>query len=559
MDSLCLTALADDLSRRLVGRRLGGVVVPRREQVCLGVPDGALLISIAAADARVHLIDRMPPDPHPEPSIQTHLDSILRAAEVRSVTAVSFDRVLRIEVSGMDRVGNPHDYSLVIELMGKHSAFVVLDGGGLIVATLKTVTRSVNRHRELLARLPYVPPPGGDRRDPLTLTPAEWDTLWPELATYPSLREGWRAKLFGLSNELWAWLQAHGAEDGREGAWQALAALQAVVRDSRWQPCLLRNADGIPADAWPLPLPNSEPVANLHAALALVASQAGERGRLRVRRGELLGMAERRLHRIDSQIKGLDRAADRAAQADTWQHWADLLLANLHLIKPRAEQVTVVDWDAEGADLNIELDPQSNGPKNAEALYERARRARRAVEETPGRRPELAAEADRLHAVIAALKAAETTDELDDLADEHEALLADGAAPERLAKPKTERERWLRRLEKRTSSDGYTILIGRNSQESEGLLSRCASPSDLWFHVRGAGSGHVIVRTNGQPDLVPPKTIEDAARWAARCSKMKHSSLVPVVYTQRKYVTKVTGGAAGKVVYRHEKSIFIEP
>ncbi len=559
MDSLSLTALADDLSRRLVGRRLGAVVVPRREQVAIGVPDGALFISIAAADARVHLIDRLPPDPQPEPSIQTHLDSILRAAEVRSVRAVDFDRVLRLEVTGLDRVGNSHDYSLIIELMGKHSAFIVLDGEGLIVATLKTVTRSVNRHRELLARLPYVPPPGGDRLDPLTLTAEQWQSLWPELAAYPSLRDVWRAKLFGLSNELWDWLRDHGAEGGCDAAWSALAELQAIVRESRWRPCILRNADGVPADAWPLPLAGGEPMPSLHEALALVASHSGERGQLRSRRGELLGTAERRLHRVASQLKGLDRAADRAAHADTWQHWADLLLANLHLIKPRAEQVTVVDWADGGSELTIALDPQQNGPKNAEALYERARRARRAVDETPGNREQLAAEAERLQAVIAAIRAAQTSDELEDLADAHDDLLTDDSAPERLAKPKTERDKWLRRLEKRTSADGYTILIGRNSTESEGLLSRCASPSDLWFHVRGAGSGHVIVRTGGKPELVPPSTIEEAARWAARCSKMKHSSLVPVVYTQRKYVTKVTGGAAGKVVYRHEKSIFIEP
>ena len=279
MDSLSLTALADDLSRRLVGRRLGAVVVPRREQVAIGVPDGALFISIAAADARVHLIDRLPPDPQPEPSIQTHLDSILRAAEVRSVRAVDFDRVLRLEVTGLDRVGNSHDYSLIIELMGKHSAFIVLDGEGLIVATLKTVTRSVNRHRELLARLPYVPPPGGDRLDPLTLTAEQWQSLWPELAAYPSLRDVWRAKLFGLSNELWDWLRDHGAEGGCDAAWSALAELQAIVRESRWRPCILRNADGVPADAWPLPLAGGERMPRPHEALALVASIRRQRAR----------------------------------------------------------------------------------------------------------------------------------------------------------------------------------------------------------------------------------------------------------------------------------------
>ena len=115
------------------------------------------------------------------------------------------------------------------------------------------------------------------------------------------------------------------------------------------------------------------------------------------------------------------------------------------------------------------------------------------------------------------------------------------------------------RLTKQLSRDGYTILIGRNAQESETLLSHQAAPTDWWLHVRGAGSGHVIIRSEGRPDAVPLSTIQEAAVWAARQSKMKHSAIVPVVYTQRKHVTKVKGGAAGKVTYRQEKTIFVDP
>ncbi len=561
MDSLCLVALAADLQHRLVGRRLGAVVVPRREQVVIGAPDGALLISIEPAAARVHLVPSLPPSPRPEPSIQTHLDSLLRGAEVTAVRAPNFDRVLHLDVHGLDRVGNPRSYTLIVELMGKHSAFVVIDPEGQIVATLKTVTRAVNRYRELLARQPYLAPPDGGRRNPLTLDRAAWDALWPRLTTYPSLREGWRANLFGLSNELWAWLVAEGAEAGQDAAWAALAKLQDIVSTNAWQPSLRRDAAGLAQVAWPLPLPGAEPLADLQAGWALVASQAQERGQLGARRGDLVGAVSRTLHRVESRLKGHDRALARAAQADEWQHEADLLLANVHRIQPHTDSVTVEDWAQDGAPRTIALDPRQAPARQAEERYERARRARRAVTEQTVDRDALAADVAELQGLLTALKAAGSLDELEALAEPYAERLAE-SQPQAAAgrdKPRTERERWLRRLERRTSSDGYTILIGRNAAESEGLLSRVAAPSDLWFHVRGAGSGHVIVRSEGRPEAVPPRTIEEAARWAARASRMKHSSLVPVVYTQRKYVTKVTGGAAGKVVYRHEQSIFVEP
>jgi predicted ribosome quality control (RQC) complex YloA/Tae2 family protein len=289
-----------------------------------------------------------------------------------------------------------------------------------------------------------------------------------------------------------------------------------------------------------------------------VAAHTGERARLAQRRGELRALLGRALGRVESQLKGLERTRQRAAHAAAWQHQADLLLSHLHAVEPRADSVQVTDWvNGEPVELTLALDPALSGPRNAEALYERARKARRAAEGAPSREPELGAEHERLTALAARLAAADSLDELDMVA----ARLDTSGAPAapRAARPRTERERWLARLERHVSADGYTILVGRNATESEGLLSRIAAPSDLWLHVRGAGSGHVIIRTEGRPEAVPAATLEEAARWAARHSRARHSDLVPVVYTQRRYVTKVTGGAAGKVVYRHEKLILVDP
>jgi predicted ribosome quality control (RQC) complex YloA/Tae2 family protein len=566
MDSLSLLAVADELRPATRGRRLGAVLVPAREQMAISLGLGrALFLSINGADARLHLVEAMPEAPRHEPSIQTRFDSLLRGAEVLAVEVPDFDRVLHLDLANVDRVGTPRRLRLVVELMGKHSACVLLDEAGLIAATLKTVSHAVNRHRELLPKLPYVPPPGGERRDPLTIERAAWDEQWPAIAGAPSLRQGWRGLYFGLSDELWAWLcqRAELAVDaagdvGGETLWGALEALRQIVDARAWQPCVRRDEQGLPVAAWPLPLPGGEPMASISEALALVAAHAGERGELKRRRGELLAAADRALHRVDSGLKGIARAAERAAQIALWRHQGDLLLANLTAIAPRAAAVTLPDWQADGAEVTIALDPRLNGPRNAEALYDRARRAARAAEEAPGREPALRAEQERLLALRQAILAAAAPSELHALADRNPDLTT-GSAVNTAAKPRTERDRWMAKLERRVSPDGYTILIGRNALESEGLLSRVAAPSDLWFHVRGAGSGHVIVRTEGRPESVPAGTIEDAARWAARHSKMKHSGLVPVVYTQRKYVTKVTGGAAGKVVYRHEKSIFVEP
>ncbi len=567
MDSLSLAALAAELRPLAAAERLGRVVLPARDVLACGWGDQALLISIVPEAPRVHLIDRLPPGPRPEPSLQTHLDSLLRGGEVTAVEAVDFDRVLHLTVDNLDRIGQPRTVRLVIELMGKHSACCVIDEQGVILAPLRVVTHAVNRHRELKPQIPYVPPPGGGRRNPLELQAGEFAALWPQLAAAPTLQAGWRKLLFGLSDPLWEWLcRTAGLSVELPGEradqavglalWKAWSDVAQRVREGRFEPCLVRDESGRPTLAYPLPLPGAEPIESLSAGLAAVAAARQSRSVTRHLRGELEGRLKRAASRLHDQRRGLARRQRQVDDERAWQQAGDLILSHLHQLGPRQTELLANDpLDPAAAPLTIALDPALTGPQNAAAYYDRARRARQAGEGLTAQSAELQAAETRLAELAARLAAAETLAELQALAED----LPDGRPPTRTDRPRTERERILRKLGRQVSRDGYQILIGRNAQESEALLSRIAAPSDLWLHVRGAGSGHVVIRTEGRPDQVPASTIEEAAVIAARHSKMKHSDVVPVVWCQRKFVTKIRGGQAGKVVYRNERSLFVNP
>ena len=86
-----------------------------------------------------------------------------------------------------------------------------------------------------------------------------------------------------------------------------------------------------------------------------------------------------------------------------------------------------------------------------------------------------------------------------------------------------------------------------------------AASDDWWFHARDHRGGHVIIRTRKQPDRVPKRTIAEAARLAAFLSKARHSSLVPVDYTLRKYVRKARKGPPGLHIFEREKTLMVEP
>ncbi|MEO0289470.1 MAG: NFACT RNA binding domain-containing protein [candidate division WOR-3 bacterium] len=107
------------------------------------------------------------------------------------------------------------------------------------------------------------------------------------------------------------------------------------------------------------------------------------------------------------------------------------------------------------------------------------------------------------------------------------------------------------------SPNGFTIICGRNSEENDFITLKMASKEDLFFHAREAKGAHVILKKGGKE---PKKEdIYYAASIAAYNSKGKHSRIVPISYTERRYVTKRKNSPKGEVILLREKVIFVEP
>ena len=104
------------------------------------------------------------------------------------------------------------------------------------------------------------------------------------------------------------------------------------------------------------------------------------------------------------------------------------------------------------------------------------------------------------------------------------------------------------------SSDGFTILAGRNSGQNERLLKE-ARGEDTWLHAKDLPGSHVLIVSGGRP--VPPATLEEAARIAAFYSQARGKP-VRVDYTLRRLVRKTPGAGPGQVHYTGEKGLLAQ-
>jgi predicted ribosome quality control (RQC) complex YloA/Tae2 family protein len=110
-----------------------------------------------------------------------------------------------------------------------------------------------------------------------------------------------------------------------------------------------------------------------------------------------------------------------------------------------------------------------------------------------------------------------------------------------------------------TVAGGFQVWAGKSGENNDLLSTRHTAKNDLWFHARGVGGSHVVLKVGTGKGEVSKQAIEQAAAIAAYYCKMKKSKLVPVAMCEGKYVRKPKGVPAGTVTLEREKTLFVEP
>lgn len=271
---------------------------------------------------------------------------------------------------------------------------------------------------------------------------------------------------------------------------------------------------------------------------------------------------EKHVQRLQGQIDSFYTSIDTITHERPPEEIGHILMAHLHLLTQGQETVELEDF-YNNQPIVIKLKPELNPQQNAEQYYQKQKKHRSRVghleEQILRLEQELAAFAE----ARAAFAAFPNPTQLE-LGPEglDYALLkgmnAFGAQYLPLiqsGKPESAQQKH-GFLE--FKKDGYTILVGKNAKQNDALTFAYSRKDDLWLHARDTPGSHVIVR-NPTAGPIPNNVLEYAASVAALHSKRRREQLVPVQYTERKYVRKVKQGAPGQVIVEREKVVMVEP
>src|SRR5918993_985028 len=459
--------------------------------------------------------------------------------------------------------------ALYVELMGRHSNLILVDDDGRIMQSAKRVPPEMSRVRPVLPRLPYAPPPPPDRLDPRSITPSATARLLETLLPDAELARALVSTYHGLSPVMAHEIvfQATGSSETRAGdvnaesaeplARETLALLE-PLQTTVWSPQIYRergHADpGEVVACSPILMTHLaaendvSSVQSMSEALAQAESAAVRPSPARhaQRRQRLLDSVAAARQKAERRLAALASESARAAEAEQLQNAGELIYAYLWQIEPGQASLDIDD-------TSIPLDPNLTANENAQAYFERYRKAQSAESQLPGLVEESRAEIAYLDQLATMIAQAPGYSELEALAAEW----AEQAAPEPAARPK--KATAPRRPRALVDANGNSVYVGRSGRQNELVTFDIAGPNDTWLHARGVGGSHVVIRWRSSDSPESADTVEAAAALAAWYSAARESGHVEVDVAPRRHVRKIKGAGPGMVTYRNERTIRVLP
>lgn len=545
LDGIFLYHLKNEISDFAVDSRVDKIHQPSRDElvITLRSREGSrrLLISCNADSARIHFTDFPPENPPKPPMFCLLLRKRLTGAWVTSIVQEDLERILRINFSGTDELGDKVSYSLIVEIMGRYSNIIFVDKDNKIIDSVKRIDENKSQVREILPGLTYTAPP---KQDKLNVFTCDTDVIREKIrGSNKGLYKAYMDTLKGVSPIVCRELENGLSVD--EFKHQAKNPVPTVV-----------IAD-TPKDFSFIDIKQYDHLAVIRhydtfsQLLDFFYYERVRLMRIKARSADLFKkvttLQERAVRKALNRAQELEDCKDK----ETYRLFGDLINANQYRLEKGAPFYDLENYYDDNKMIRIPADVTLTPAQNAQKYYKEYRKKQVAETKLSQFIDDANAEAQYFETVLDALSRAETDSEITEIKSE---LSQQGYIKKSADKRKNQKA--LKPMMFKTR-DGFSVLVGRNNMMNDRLTLKTARNYDTWFHVQDSAGSHVICETSGRK--ITDEAIHDCAVIAAYFSKARESSNVAVDYTLVKNIKKPNGAKPGYVIYDPYKTEFATP
>jgi predicted ribosome quality control (RQC) complex YloA/Tae2 family protein len=246
-----------------------------------------------------------------------------------------------------------------------------------------------------------------------------------------------------------------------------------------------------------------------------------------------LNIINKKINKLSKALASLPNQDKLLEESAKYSEMANIVLANLHLIKPYDKVLNTYDFNGNKISIKLPKDVVKN--RISEYFFNLAKRLKNKANNIEIELSNLKGKLNFYQNIKSALEISNNLYEIE--------LLVPKQAKSKQKKEKLKVGElfWI---------EGYKIYVGTNSKENQELL-KIAKANDIWMHVRDIPGSHVIIRTDKQN--LPDSLLQSAAKLCVDFST-KNPGNYEVDYTKRKFVKTIEGS---NVEYDKYKTISV--
>ncbi|MBN2877768.1 MAG: NFACT family protein [Bacilli bacterium] len=539
MDGRFLSFLAQELQSEVTTGRLQKVTQLGKTdflfQIRVNNQNKKLYLSLSTSLSRVNLTQQTYPSDYLPGGFCMFLRKHLEGGFIDSIQTLSEDRIMEISLDATNDIGDRVKLYLIFEMFSRYTNLILLDENRQILNAFKHVSPFDASDRTIANGIVYEVPQD-NKISPNDLNAIQ--LFLKEERTYKDLVE----HIKGIS-PLFANYVLRTAHHNPSMTYQSY--VEAINLPLKPTIILGDKTEFYHLDIFSK---NQKYFDTLSELIDFYFTEASALERVKQIHKYLNGFVKREYKRKKNKLEKLTIELKQALENDIWRIKGDTLITYQNQIQRGDSSYKGFSYELD-SEIEIELDRLLNPIQNANKYYTKYKKQKTAVAHIEN---QISITKQEIAYFRELLDQIEETQSLNDLNEIQEELIENGY----LSKKKSNKSKQKPNYDSYTDELGIRILVGKNNLQNNFLTHKYAHKSHWWFHVKNQTGSHVIVWSD--EELTEP-TIRMAAMLAARNSKSRHSSSVPVDYTRIRNIKKVPGTLGSFVTYTNQKTIYIDP
>jgi len=558
-DAGMLSFVLREINEKVGGGKVEKIYQPARDELIFLIrkfgSSHRLLINAGSRCPRINITSFKSENPQKAPMLCMLLRKHLQGAVLREAVQLGFERAARLTFDAFDDMGFACEKHIIVEMMGKYSNVVLTDGDDKILTVLRQIDFSQSLRRQLLPGMIYDAPPPQDKLDPLGITRDEFNSRALDCSEERPCEKFIMSNFSGISPLV-----------AREIAFICGGSPSATVREcadtltdvffevigniisGRGKPYILYDNAGAPKEYCFMSIDQYSPgfisreMDSFGEMLDVYFEDKSRDEKLSQKASDILKILSNAQTRLAKKYQLQQNELLDCEEGELYRLYGDLITANIYRLKRGADSCTLENY-MDGSMVEIALDSRLTPAQNAQRYYKKYAKSKSAKEHLTKQIELCRSEMDYIATVQDALSRAQTEKELTELRSE---LYHSGYASK--MKQFTDKKQSKPTYLTFKTTNGYTVLCGKNNIANDWLTFKHAEKGDWWFHAKNMPGSHVIMECAGLPEP-PAEDFTEACMIAALHSKAGEGALADIDYTYVKHVKKPPNAKPGFVIY----------